>query len=608
MLAPETPSIESCAYVVLLYGIDAEYALGALLVAFTLRKAGALAKTLLLHSSDVPVARLPLLREFFDEVRLIAEPVKLPRDSPLCSCSRDFGHPQFMKLHLLELEFEKVLYLDCDVLVRRNLDHLFALEAPAAMDRIMAMPRHGDKLPNRVHYGASRIRGIQGGVMLLSPDIALFADMRAEVEDPKVLDEANYQSSIGNEQDYLTWKYCDGKLEEEGHKSVWTHLGCEYNYEIHEDSRYYGIGRERWLWLDYERDAAVLHFSAPFRKRAKQLLAPRKFRDSVGEEFAFDGSVVEDPRVAWAHCVWDSDVELLREAVKARGHDLMHWLGEGPGAHRAEFVIVDADSGNADIDVVGGEGMEIVQAGLEGLRFVRLRFEACTANCGEDLSFFPPSFAPGPPWGVCFWAQAGSAAEDLGRGSYGRREPDCSTTASSGGSPDGEHNAAPSGTCQIAAPAETVSVGDTSADDVADGATSEGGERRVHPGDPSGQAYTLEEFQRFSKESNMPTWYGKVLWRQAGGEDPTAEEVAVCNCAIGIFNDAAKRHREAPVQKEPTPDGLEEIGAWIRMVGQERWAFGRIAEPPHFPGCGHWRLATTFHAKVLAGETKAAVD
>ena len=158
--------LNRCAYVMLLYGCDVEYALGALLIASALCRLGTKGRLLLLHSGDVPRARLKLLRDFYDEVRLISNPVNVPPDSPLCSSWRDFGHSQFLKLHLLELEFDKVLYLDCDVLVLRNLDHLFQLEAPAAMERLMAMPRHGSKLPNRVTWAGQRIRGIQGGVSI----------------------------------------------------------------------------------------------------------------------------------------------------------------------------------------------------------------------------------------------------------------------------------------------------------------------------------------------------------------------------------------------------------------------------------------------------------
>lgn len=403
----QTPSLDRCAYAVLLYGADAEYALGALLVATSLRRTGAQAKLVLLHTADVPASRLELLRQFFDEVRLIADPVRLPDDSPLCACARDFGHPQFLKLHLLELDFDKVLYLDCDILVRRNLDGLFELPPPAAMDRLMPMPPHGAKLPNRVLLGRARLRGIQGGVMLLAPDRARFESMRQDVEGWRAGGNlGDYVPSIGNEQDYLTWKYCEGRLEEDGHASVWTHLGCEYNYEVHEASTYYGVGRERWLWLDYERDAALFHFSALARKRGKHLLQNGNGRAHCETDAGGDVDL-QDPRVAFAQREWDLEVERLRGDVATMGVDLAAWLGEGKEAHTAHFAILDRgrESGmeilqleNAG-DTSGTTAVVGPPQGGEGLIF-----EAFTANCADGLIFFPPGFTPGPPWGVCFWA------------------------------------------------------------------------------------------------------------------------------------------------------------------------------------------------------------
>mmetsp|Transcript_161 Transcript_161/g.759 ORF Transcript_161/g.759 Transcript_161/m.759 type:complete len:672 (+) Transcript_161:45-2060(+) len=379
------PNIDRCAYVMLLFGSDVEYALGALLVASSLRRAGARAQLVLLYTKDVPETRLELVRLFYDEVRLLSDPIRLPDDSPLCVCSRDFAHPQFLKLHLLELDFDKVLYLDCDVVVRRNLDGLFAMDTPAAMERIMPMPRHGEKLPNRVCYDGRRVRGIQGGVMLLAPDQNLFATMRAEVEGWRGDEHCrSFRASIGNEQDYLTWRYCEGLVEEEGHPRVWTHLGCEYNCEVHKESMYFAIGRERWLWLDYVRDAAVLHFSAPFRKRAKRLLQHHLGDQGSGKTDESD----EDARVELAHGIWDEAVEHLRAEVALRGFDLSAWLGSGAGAHAAAFEVVERGE---------DEGMEISQLSTASASNARgLVFEAFTSNCATGLVYCPPGFTPGP--------------------------------------------------------------------------------------------------------------------------------------------------------------------------------------------------------------------
>lgn len=761
---------------VLLYGSDAEYALGALLVASSLRRVGARARRLLLHTADVPQARLSLMHDFYDEVRLIRHPVSIPHNSPLCVCARDFAHPQFLKLHLLELEFDKVLYLDCDVLVRRNLDDIFALKSPAAMDRILAMPPHGAHLPNRVTYAGHRIRGIQGGVMLLAPDKDRFASMRFEVEHPHALKDWAYRSSIGNEQDYLTWRYCAGLLEEEGHQSVWTHLGCEYNYEVHSASMYFAVGRERWLWLDYEREAAVLHFSAPFRKRAKCLLHDG---GALSMRQQHTGLPQEDPRVAFAHRVWDAEVEQLREVIAAAGGDLAAWLGKGAGAHAAAFAVLDRSTG----------GMELAQLAdrAEPPPSAHLVFEAFSSNCEAGLTFFPPAFVPGPPWGACFWAryadveavEGATVGEDLSEESYtghsnrdgdaqsgcdvlGSRNseglsegiaPDCSSDGSTEG-PRGNEEGRSGGcqgaggsngfvgcgfdrkaktcsigfkmeasncideTCDRSSPSSSVcgtgsssrmkggrakrdngisttgtstniaiidgssgcgrsgSSGDSNSSDtvvngtsiaclpwltgatyvdvaadincisntksnndhsnvpgrsatnfgkakdgvtrIMDGVSSifEAGEedRRVHPNDPTGQAYTHAEFMEFARECSMQTWYAEHLWREAGGGTTRCDTVAVCTCAeehtpMVVLPQSEQRN----IDEAEHVGRHEDVGAWLHLGGSQygsagQWCFGFLSKPPHCSDCPVWRQVTAFHVKILRHGFEGAHD
>ena len=536
-----TPDLARCAYVALLYGADMEYALGALLVASSLRRAGARARTVLLHTADVPSGSLELLRKVYDDVQLIADPVRVPHDSPLCQRDRDFGHSQFLKLHILELEFEKVLYLDSDVLVRRNLDGLFGLQAPAAMERILPMPPHGAKLPNRVGYRGHCVRGIQGGVMLLAPDAALFASMRQEVEDPEALRESSYEPRAGNEQDYLTWRYCADRLEEDGHPPVWTHLGCEYNYEVHPESMYFSQGRERWLWLDYEREAAVLHFSAPLRKRAKRLLhggvlaSPEAGAQVAAEEEPEPWDT--GPLLAFAHRAWDEEVRHLRVAVAGLGEDLGRWLGEGLGAkaHAAAFAV--ADHGDAGMQLRQlPEGTQPAPGGGCDV----LVFEAYTSNCMEGLQSLPPSFSQGPPWGVCFWAWP--------------------------------------------------EWGEQQAEDKEEEKEEETKKEKENNKDKEGEQQQQEAGEEVEGEEDVEEAAGN----NQGGEQ-RASWAAVCRCA-------ELRRPPSRQPASPATDGLEHIGAWLRCaraLGPERWAFGLASQPPHLRSCPAWRKVAGFRAKVL---------
>lgn len=560
------PNIDRCAYVMLLYGSDVEYALGALLVASSLRRAGARAQLVLLHTKDVLETRLELVRLFYDEVRLLSDPIHLPDDSPLCVCSRDFAHPQFLKLHLLELDFDKVLYLDCDVVVRRNLDGLFAMDTPAAMERIMPMPRHGEKLPNRVCYDGRRVRGIQGGVMLLAPDKNLFATMRAEVEGWRGDEHCrSFRASIGNEQDYLTWRYCEGLAEEDGHPRIWTHLGCEYNCEVHKESMYFAIGRERWLWLDYVRDAAVLHFSAPLRKRAKCLLQHHLGDQGSGTTEESD----EDPRVEFAHGIWDEAVEHLRAEVALRGFDLSAWLGSGAGAHAAAFEVVERGE---------GEGMEISQLSTASASNARgLVFEAFTSNCAAGLVYCPPGFTPGPPWGVSFWTHRASSAPDVdldpvAAAALAQKLDRACLLDDAASKPVKQRVDSTGGTaspvCDAALQRDGCSGSCGIAGGGSDGAGGSGGE------DALNEALSVDAIR-------------------AAVVADVEEEHFVCSCRV--------RRRSPPPPSDPGAE-LESIGAWLRRPyggGRELWAFGRVSDPPHLPDCPLWELTASFSAKVL---------
>merc|ERR1719343_498771 len=108
-------------------------------------------------------------------------------------------------------DFEKVLMMDIDLLVRSNIDELFDLPAPAAMRRGMndRYPyKTGDVLDGRVFFlGYDNTKwawgqgtGINAGVMLWHPDAQVFEEMLKEIAEPN---HPEHCKGNGPEQDFL---------------------------------------------------------------------------------------------------------------------------------------------------------------------------------------------------------------------------------------------------------------------------------------------------------------------------------------------------------------------------------------------------------------------
>ena len=273
------------AYVALIYGPAChKYFLGALVLGWGLSQhAGNRRERVLMYTNDVPQQYVEVLNAVGWSCRKIDYLSSVARalfHNPHTSRFLDV----FTKLRALELEeFEKVLCLDLDMLVRappkmsdvEPLESLFALDAPAAMKRGNPCPAHGARVPYcefwahperrvvdeiPVHQQAS---GINAGVMLFKPDVARMREMEAEVRD---WHHPEHYATHMPEQEYLTRFY--------GTFSQWTHIGCRYNFEIDKNERiphdftdaHEPIRAAGTPFADSHPGAVVLHYSGPFVK------------------------------------------------------------------------------------------------------------------------------------------------------------------------------------------------------------------------------------------------------------------------------------------------------------------------------------------------------
>ncbi|CAE8688406.1 unnamed protein product [Polarella glacialis] len=220
---PAEVSSDRFAYVALLFGASAAsagYVLGALALGQSLRASGSQHQRVLMHTSDVPGSLLGILRrsglwqlrevEYLHGCKMLG-PMKI-------------WHGIFTKLRLFSLvEYSKVLFLDLDALVLKNIDHLFQLCPPAGMLKGRWQPEHGADIDGRDFFPTKQWNephgGINAGVMLLEPDEAICARMEREVTDEW---HPEHIHSYGPEQEYLSRFFADR----------WSHISLIYNFQL----------------------------------------------------------------------------------------------------------------------------------------------------------------------------------------------------------------------------------------------------------------------------------------------------------------------------------------------------------------------------------------
>lgn len=172
----------------------------------------------------------------------------------------------FTKLRVFSLEdYDKVVLLDTDLLVRRNLDELFLRPVPSALRRHAAASfEDGARIDGAEFFDANghQTSGINAGVVVLKPSIDDFEVMCQEIADEA---HPEHHRSRMPEQDYLTRFYVDS----------WHALGVHFNYQPHQLAFTDRGGLEQCprLAADYG-DVFVVHFSA-CPKPCDWLIEPR---------------------------------------------------------------------------------------------------------------------------------------------------------------------------------------------------------------------------------------------------------------------------------------------------------------------------------------------
>eukprot|EP00438_Fugacium_kawagutii_P026788 Skav209674 [mRNA] locus=scaffold1603:30998:32344:- [translate_table: standard] len=225
-----------------------KYVQGALALGFSLEASGTTHDRVLLHTSDLPEESLQLLGQFWTlkEVPYIISAGDLHVDS-----DKVRFREVFTKLHVFNpdaVPFDKVVFLDLDMIVLRNIDELFDLRTPAGMStfkhqdatgaRNQTQPPHGQRLDPRKCY-------VNAGTMVTAPSKELFQLLEADVTEP---DPQWHLPAWSPEQKYLS-RVMAGE---------WSHVSQLYNFEVQVHS---GVPiSNNWCTAE-ANDVAVAHFS-----------------------------------------------------------------------------------------------------------------------------------------------------------------------------------------------------------------------------------------------------------------------------------------------------------------------------------------------------------
>lgn len=207
------------AYVAVLYGNN-EYFLGALMLGYCLSKIESKYDIVLLVTSDVPNHQIEILRKYYDVIKVPYIRIDDENFAENNSIFRDV----FTKFNVFTLvQYKKILLMDLDMFVLKNMDHLFELNAPAARLRMSGLktgelcPPDFIKLVKNESTGFDEVQGgVNAGLMLLEPSLGELEAIMQELRKPlpyKVHEP---------EQDYLSYRY----------RGKWTDIDCRYNYQV----------------------------------------------------------------------------------------------------------------------------------------------------------------------------------------------------------------------------------------------------------------------------------------------------------------------------------------------------------------------------------------
>lgn len=228
------------AYVTVLFG-NSIYVTGAMVLGYSLMKTKTKFDRIIMVTPDISTESIGYLMQVYTHVINISY-VDVNPSIFLKSDTR--FRDVFTKLTCIGLDtYDKVILLDLDMIICKNIDHLFKLEAPVACIKHHNL-KFGQKIDPKLICDKSKLVGsINAGLMLLKPNLAEWDAIKSDIRDNFQLQKYKYP-----EQDYISLRYCDR----------WTSIPFNYNFQ-------FGL-THRVKKLNYSiGNIYVIHYSSSYK-------------------------------------------------------------------------------------------------------------------------------------------------------------------------------------------------------------------------------------------------------------------------------------------------------------------------------------------------------
>lgn len=228
------------AYVTVLYGNNI-YLTGAMTLGYTLMKTKTIYDRIILVTPDVSPEYISYLKNVYTHIINISY---VDVNPTIFSKNDTRFRDVFTKLVCLELiAYDKIILLDLDMIICKNIDHLFKLQPPGACIKHYNL-KFGEKINPKLICDKNKLVGsINAGLMLLKPDLDEWNAIKLDIKNNTQLYKFKYP-----EQDYLSLRYCN----------YWTSITFNYNFQ-------FGLTR-RVKQLKYKSDNIyVIHYSSSYK-------------------------------------------------------------------------------------------------------------------------------------------------------------------------------------------------------------------------------------------------------------------------------------------------------------------------------------------------------